>query len=426
MKQGRLRLHHRIAIPSALVALLATSAAALVAVSAIARTLEARVEQQVVSTSSVIGQSDFALNTTILRSVKAITGADIVTYTPAGGVVATTVEPGSARDALVAAVTSPEVTRSVMAAGAGAPIVRTMNCGRPCLVAHNRLKTRPDTVVAVVADTSELTAATRRLAATVLIGAALSVAVIVVLTQVITRRVTAPIDDALVRSEKLALAGLMAARVAHDIRNPLSSIKMQTQLVGARLRNDTETQAQVSAVLRDIQQVETVVKDLIELARPGELKRRPTPVNDLIRDVLHQLAPQLTYRKIAVDAQLADALPVVELDPDRFRQMLINVLGNAADAMTNGGKLQVTTRCATDGSTLVLDVCDDGSGIDPAIRDRLFDPFVSTKRDGVGLGLVNAKAVIESHGGTIELFAAAPRGTCARMTIPMNVNVRHG
>ena len=421
--RGRLRLHQRIAIPSALVALLATSAAALVAVSAIARTLEARVEQQVLSTSSVIGQSDFALNTAILRSVKAITGADIVTYTPAG-VVATTVEPGSASDALVAAVTSPDVTKSVMSSGAGAQSVRTMNCGRPCLVAHRRLKTRPDTVVAVVADTSELTAATRRLAATVLIGAALSLAVIVVLTQVITRRVTAPIDDALMRSEKLALAGLMAARVAHDIRNPLSSIKMQTQLVGARLRDDTETQAQVSAVLRDIQQVETVVKDLIELARPGELKRRPTPLNDVIRDVLHQLAPQLTYRKIAVDAQLADGLPVVELDPDRFRQMLINVLGNAADAMTNGGKLQVTTRRAPDGSTVVLDVCDDGIGIDPAIRDRVFDPFVSTKRDGVGLGLVNAKAVIESHGGTIELLAAEPQGTCARMTIPMNA--RHG
>jgi signal transduction histidine kinase len=244
-----------------------------------------------------------------------------------------------------------------------------------------------------------------------------------VLSQVITRRVTAPIDEALVRSEKLALAGLMAARVAHDIRNPLSSIKMQTQLLGARLRGDAETQAQVSAVLRDILQVETVVKDLIELARPGALKLRPAPLNDLVRDVLNQLAPQLTYRKIAVETRLADPLPVVELDPDRFRQMLINVLGNAADAMTTGGTLRVSTRQAAAGSTVVLDVCDDGIGIDPAIRDRIFDPFVSTKRDGVGLGLVNAKAVIESHGGTIELFAADPKGTCARMTIPL---MRHG
>jgi signal transduction histidine kinase len=248
--------------------------------------------------------------------------------------------------------------------------------------------------------------------------------VMIVLSQVITRRVTAPIDEALVRSEKLALAGLMAARVAHDIRNPLSSIKMQTQLVGARLRGDAETQAQVGAVLRDIQQVETVVKDLIELARPGELKRRVMPLNDIIRDVLAQLGPQLTYRKIVVDAHLADRLPAVEIDPDRFRQVLINVFGNAADAMTTGGTLRVITRPGTGGSTVVLDVCDDGIGIDPAIRDRVFDPFVSTKRDGVGLGLVNAKAVIESHGGTIELFAAEPKGTCARMTMPASTS--HG
>jgi two-component system sensor kinase FixL len=84
--------------------------------------------------------------------------------------------------------------------------------------------------------------------------------------------------------------------------------------------------------------------------------------------------------------------------------------------------VSVRTRAGPDG--VELHVLDTGHGIDPAIRDRIFDPFVSTKRDGVGLGLVNAKAVIESHGGTIELFAAEPKGTCARMTIPMTI--RHG
>jgi len=418
MSEGRLRLHHRIAIPFALLALLATSVAALVAVSAISRTLQARVETQVLNTSAVVGQSDFALNAAILRSAKAITGADIMTFTADGGIVATTVERGPSTQPLIAAVTAPNVTRTAMASAAGTPMVRTMDCGKPCLVVYRRLTTRPDTLVAIVADTSEMAAATRQLVVTVLLGAGFSLAVMIILGQVITRRVTAPIDEALMRSEKLALAGLMAARVAHDIRNPLSSIKMQTQLVGARLRGDAETQAQVAAVLRDIQQVETVVKDLIELARPGELRWRAMPLNDVVRDVLSQLAPQLTYRKIVVEAHLVEALPVVEIDPERFRQVLINIVGNAADAMTTGGTLRVTTRPGGGGSTVVLDVCDDGVGIDPAIRARVFDPFVSTKRDGVGLGLVNAKAVVESHGGSIELFAAEPKGTCARITMP--------
>jgi signal transduction histidine kinase len=109
---------------------------------------------------------------------------------------------------------------------------------------------------------------------------------------------------------------------------------------------------------------------------------------------------------------------MVSIDPDRFRQVLINILGNAADAMTTGGTLRITSRPDAGGSTVILDVCDDGVGIDPTIRDRVFDPFVSTKRDGVGLGLVNAKAVVESHGGSIALFAASPKGTCARITMP--------
>src|SRR5213594_1931149 len=165
MTEGRLRLHHRIAIPFALLALLATSVAALVAVSAISRTLQARIETQVLNTSAVVGQSDFALNAAILRSAKAITGADIITYTADGGIAATTVERGPSTQPLIAAVTAPALIQAAMASGAGTPIVRTMDCGKPCLVVYRRLTTRPDTVVAVVADTSEMAAATRQLVA---------------------------------------------------------------------------------------------------------------------------------------------------------------------------------------------------------------------------------------------------------------------
>lgn len=96
----------------------------------------------------------------------------------------------------------------------------------------------------------------------------------------------------------------------------------------------------------------------------------------------------------------------------------MNVVGNAADAMPTGGTLRLVTHALDGGATVVLEVCDDGTGIDPEIRHRVFDPFVSTKRDGVGLGLVNAKAVVESHGGTIDLTPIEPKGTRARITLP--------
>jgi signal transduction histidine kinase len=464
MARGRLRLHHRIVVPFALVALATTSATAFVAVSVTSQALESRVKTQVLNTATLVAQSDFALNPVILRSVKAITGADVITFDANALVVASTIEPG-AGNRLVRAVTAPDATRAALPATPGAvPTVRQMDCGIPCYVAYRRVGTRPDAIVAVIADTSELSAATRRLAITVAVGAALSLAAMIVVSQFVARRVTAPINDlvaftrevspdgsplrahtgpdevgrlgaafndmldrldrsrhALVRSEKLGLAGLMAARVAHDVRNPLSSIKMHTQLVRARLRDDAETEAIVGAMLRDIQQVEAVVRDLIELARPGELKRRPMPLNDLVGDVLSQLSLQLTHRKVSVDLALADKLPLVNLDPERFRQALVNVVGNAADAMATGGTLRVITEAIDGGTRVVLDVCDTGTGIDPEIRQRIFDPFVSTKRDGVGLGLVNAKAVVESHDGTIELTAIEPKGTRARITLPAGI-----
>jgi signal transduction histidine kinase len=147
------------------------------------------------------------------------------------------------------------------------------------------------------------------------------------------------------------------------------------------------------------------------------LNREATPMEGIVREVLQQVAAQLAYRKIAVETILPAGLPLVDLDVGRFRQVLLNLVGNAADAMPTGGTLTVSAeRC--DGSAIAIDICDDGVGIDPAIRDRIFDPFVSTKRDGVGLGLVNAKAVVESHGGTLELAARAPKGTRARIVLP--------
>jgi two-component system NtrC family sensor kinase len=128
------------------------------------------------------------------------------------------------------------------------------------------------------------------------------------------------------------------------------------------------------------------------------------------------MAAQFRHRKIAVEARLAPDLRVMHLDQRRVRQALLNVLANASEAMPTGGQLTVTSRL--DGETVVIEVCDDGVGVDPAVLDRVFDPFVSTKREGVGLGLVNAKAVIEGHGGRISLSPRTPRGACATIVLP--------
>jgi signal transduction histidine kinase len=229
-------------------------------------------------------------------------------------------------------------------------------------------------------------------------------------------------QEALVRSEKLALAGLFAARVAHDIRNPLSAIKMQTQLLRARTGggSDRQTIAMLDAIHRDILQVESVVQDLLDLARPGELKREAVSLTAVVEDALDHVAPHLTYRKIQIHKQMNSDLPPIPLDAPRFKQALLNIIGNAADAMPTGGTLTVSATMHADTSEVRLDVSDNGMGIDPALLPNVFDPFVSSKRDGMGLGLVNAKAVMEGHGGRIEIAPIPPRGTRVSMWLPVS------
>ena len=328
-------------------------------------------------------------------------------------------------------------------------------------MAVRRLETRPGVVVALVSDTSELSAATRSITRAMLITVALSIFLMALVTQLVAQRVTAPIDrlvrfvrevapagsrrrahvrkdeigrlasafndmldrldasqEALIRSEKLALAGLLAARVAHDIRNPLSGIKIQTQLLRARLAGDQDQVAAADAVLHDIEQVESVIRDLLELARPGELKLAPTQINTVLEEVVHQMGAQLNYRKISVDLALDRTLPVISIDVDRLRQALLNVMSNAADAMPSGGRIAITTRKEPREAGITVEICDEGTGISADLLERVFDPFVSTKRDGVGLGLVNTKAVVESHGGKVSLHSREPKGTCARIVTP--------
>ena len=460
MTVARLRLHHRIVLPFALVALVTTSAAAYVALSVATRTMDARMRTLLLNAASVVGRSDLSLNPAILRSVQEITGAEVLTYTADGTVLATTYDINQRRD-VIAAVQRAD-RRRVESGATRAASISLIDCGRPCYVAFQDVEGRPGTVVALVEETAELTTASAAVTRTILYAAAVSLVVMVLVSQAVARRVTAPIERlvefarglstpgssaraaagedevgrlaaafndmlerleesqrALVKSEKLGLAGLMAAQVAHDIRNPLSSIKMQTQIVRSRLRRGSDDEASLASVLHDIGQVESVIRDLLELARPGTMTLEPADLNEVVRDVLRQLGAQFSHRKITVTTNLA-ALPLIPLDAGRFQRALINVLVNASDAMPTGGMLEVSTRTVDREQAVEIEVADDGVGIDPAILDRVCDPFVSTKRDGIGLGLANVESVVKSHGGSISLLPRQPKGTRAIIRLPVS------
>jgi two-component system sensor histidine kinase AtoS len=145
---------------------------------------------------------------------------------------------------------------------------------------------------------------------------------------------------------------------------------------------------------------------------------QPTPLNSVVREGLDYMRLQLIHSKVAISMDLAEPLPPIPLDVQRFKQALLNVMTNAMEAMPGGGTLTVTTRPADAAAAVILTVCDDGIGVDPAILDNVFDPFVTSKREGVGLGLVNTRSIVESHGGSVRLAPRTPRGTCVTISLP--------
>ena len=446
----RLPLHHRLVVPIAAAALVAIAATAYVTLEVTERQVRRRTEARVLDAARVLAQGDFALNPAIIRSAGEIAGVEIVSFS-GDTVLASTLDRGEALPFVAAAAD----------ADAGGDAVRWGICADPCAVVYRELPSRPGAMLAVVAHTTELDALSRNMAQTIGAASVVSIIVMLLVGQATARALTRPLarlvaftgnvgrggaaraeagddevgtlgrafndmidrlersQEALVQSEKLALAGLFAARVAHDVRNPLSSIKMRTQLLHDHLQTtgDSATTASLAAVQRDILQVESVIQDLLELARPGSLARAPVRAAAVIGDALEQVRPNLAYRNITVSTALSPDAPVVSLDANRFRQALLNVITNAADAMPSGGTL--TVRCDPEpAGGVAIEIADDGAGIDPDVLPRAFDPFVSTKPHGIGLGLVNAKAVVESHGGTIALARRPEGGTSVTIRLP--------
>ncbi len=223
---------------------------------------------------------------------------------------------------------------------------------------------------------------------------------------------------------RLAALGEMAARVAHEIRNPLTAIKLQVQLLGEAFEDDQE-RARVNGLLDEIRRLELVVSGTLAVARPAQLKLGDTDLNALIREVGSLMEPQLAHRQILLEIVLGE-LPAAALDADRIKQVIFNLLTNAADELSAGGTIRVATEFIAAENRISLCVEDSGSGIAPQLRDALFNRMAGTKPSGLGVGLLLSKELIELHHGTIEADSSPALGG-ARFTIRFPVQIiNHG
>jgi len=215
--------------------------------------------------------------------------------------------------------------------------------------------------------------------------------------------------------ETLVTMGKLASVVAHEVRNPLAGIRGALQIIGKRLPAGTSEVAIVQQIIERIDGLNEIVEDLLIFARPRPVTVAPVGLRDLVEQATELLGQDPRFADVTVETEADDA--TLRADAEQIKQVLLNLLMNAAQAMQGTGVIQVAARRT--GDCCELTVRDHGPGISDAVRAHLFEPFFTTKSRGTGLGLATAQRVVESHGGTLTIENAPDDGTLARVELPL-------
>lgn len=216
------------------------------------------------------------------------------------------------------------------------------------------------------------------------------------------------------RREKQAAVGDLAAGVAHELRNPLSSIKGYATYFGSRFPKGSEDREAARIMVQEVDRLNRVITDLIGVTRPTDIHPAPTDMGRLVDDILRLLAQDAGLR--GVELRREGSSVFAWIDPDRLRQAVLNVCLNAVEAMQDGGFLLL--RLSADENQVRLDVVDNGPGIPPELLSRVFDPYFTTKSQGTGLGLVIVMNIVEAHSGTVHVASEPGGGTTVHFSLP--------
>ncbi len=229
------------------------------------------------------------------------------------------------------------------------------------------------------------------------------------------------LEKELRRSERLAALGKMAAGVAHELRNPLSSIKGLAVVLKSGFSHASKEAETAEILVKEVERLNRSIGELLDYAKPGQLKLETASVTEIIEKTVSLVRVDAESFGIALRLAMDDDLPQVVLDKDKMNQVFLNLFLNAIQAMENGGELLVTAE--HDARRIIITVRDTGVGIVPENLGRVFDPYFTTKNDGTGLGLAMSAKIVEEHGGWMELSSVAGRYTEVRVILPLTEDV---
>ncbi len=225
--------------------------------------------------------------------------------------------------------------------------------------------------------------------------------------------------ERLEQADRLAALGQLSAGVAHEIRNPLGSIKGSVEILETEIPVDHPKREFIEIIKEETARLNSIVADFLKFARPPLPSVEPTSVNELIDSTTTLVQKRAQQSRVEILRKQDPSLPLVNLDRDQMRQVLLNIMLNGLEAMPSGGVLEVRSALGDDGRTVAIEISDTGAGIEDADLKHIFDPFFTTKSYGTGLGLSISYQLVQNHSGKITAERNAQQGMTFRIELPI-------
>jgi hypothetical protein len=218
-------------------------------------------------------------------------------------------------------------------------------------------------------------------------------------------------------SARLAAISRLTGGVAHEIKNPLQAITVHLELLRSKLAGESdEVSPEIDTIAREIQRLDRVVKTFLDFTRPIDLKMRDFEMAGLVREIAALVGPSAAQQGVRIEMDATPDKIYVHGDPDLLKQAILNVVVNGVEAMKTGGRLGILL--SQGGDECSLSISDQGSGIPPEIREKIFNLYYSTKGKGSGIGLAMTYRVVQLHNGTIDFTSETGQGTTFRLALP--------
>ncbi|MGB0409567.1 MAG: GAF domain-containing protein [Opitutales bacterium] len=225
-------------------------------------------------------------------------------------------------------------------------------------------------------------------------------------------------EESLRRNDKLTTLGMLAAEIAHEIRNPLTVLKLLFESLDLNFPDEDARQTDVNVIGEKLDQLEEIVERVLSFGRSREGMHSRQDLNQLVHETIRLVRLKLHQQKIELEFQPAAQAILIEVNKGQIQQVLLNLILNATQAMVNGGTIRIAT--ANGEGNAELSITDSGPGIPSELQDKIFESFLTDRPNGTGLGLSISKRILRSHRGDIELASSSPQGSCFRFWIPQH------